>query len=445
MAGSKFGSKSEAGGSWDRRLDDLAIGTTSAMAIPRAATEQKKASGGTLFLLFFAFVGLWIPVLAPLLVTLSLRVNELVGPEQAGAALGAVVAPGALAALLANPIFGRLSDRTTSRFGKRRPWILIGAIGGSVGTITMAFAPNLLVLGIGFCVSQFMFNACVASMYGILADQIPASQRGLASGLLGAALPISLPAAAFIAQLVAPNTVSMFLIPLIVGVVPLLLLVALLKDRRLDPADKPTFSWSEVLGSFWVNPLKNRDFGFAWWARFVFVFAYAILSTYQAFFLINALQIPAAEVAGLIFQATLALSAATLLASLIGGRLSDKLGRRKIFVIGAAIIYGIGIIVITQSSSFDGFLVGIAIAGFGFGWYIAVDVALIVDVLPDPKTAGKDLAVANIASTLPQSLAPAVAPLILAASSQSYPVLYLVAAGLAIFSALFILPIKGAR
>src|SRR5215207_2621610 len=69
-----------------------------------------------LLLLFMAFTGVWIPLLAPILVTLSLRVNELVGPEQAGAALGAIAAPAGLAALLGNPIFGRLSDRTTSRW-----------------------------------------------------------------------------------------------------------------------------------------------------------------------------------------------------------------------------------------------------------------------------------------------------------------------------------------
>jgi MFS family permease len=399
------------------------------------------------WLLLFAlsFAGVYIIVLSPITVTLALRVSALVPAAEAGGALGLIVSIGAFGALIAQPLFGRLSDGTTSRMGMRRPWILLGLVGSAVGTTIMAIAPNLTLLGIGFLIVQILVNAAGASLYGVLADQVPASQRGVASGIIGTSIPISLPLGAFLVQLVSPNAFLMFMLPLAAGAIPIIIFAFYLKDRRLAPEDKRPFSFGEFFGAFWVNPVRFRDFGLVWWGRFFFILAYAYLTTYQAFFLISELGADAIDVPGLILTSTLVLSGLTLVSSLLGGKLSDMMRRRKVFVVAAAIVYGIGLIVITQAHDFNLFLIGMGIAGFGFGAYAAVDTALLVDVLPSRATAAKDLAVGSIASTLPQSLAPATAPLILAMSSNSYSVLYLVAAACAIFSAVFILPVKQAR
>ena len=146
-----------------------------------------------------------------------------------------------------------------------------------------------------------------------------------------------------------------------------------------------------------------------------------------------------------IFLGTLAQSVVLVAASLIGGRLSDRTGRRKIFVLTASIVYGLALFVIAIASNFNGFLVGMAISGLGVGKYVAVDLALVVDVLPDKNNAAKDLGVFNIAGALPFSIAPAIAPAILAISSGSYSVLYAVAGVCAIIGAFAILPVKSVR
>ena len=110
-----------------------------------------------------------------------------------------------------------------------------------------------------------------------------------------------------------------------------------------------------------------------------------------------------------IFLGTLAQSVVIVAASLIGGRLSDRTGRRKIFVLTASIVYGLAMFALAIASSFNGFLVGMAIGGLGFGVYMAVDLALVVDVLPDSDNAAKDLGVLNIAGALPFSVAPGIA------------------------------------
>jgi len=145
-----------------------------------------------------------------------------------------------------------------------------------------------------------------------------------------------------------------------------------------------------------------------------------------------------------IFLGTLTNSVVVIAASLIFGKLSDRTGRRKIFVFTASIVYGVAMFVIAIASTFNGFIVGMAIGGLGFGMYIAVDFALVVDVLPDQDRVAKDLGVLNVASALPFSLAPAIAPAILAIGT-GYGALYAVAGVCAVIGAFAILRVRGVR
>ena len=131
--------------------------------------------------------------------------------------------------------------------------------------------------------------------------------------------------------------------------------------------------------------------------------------------------------------------------ALVTGRLSDRIGRRKIFVLTAAVVYGLAMLLIAGADDVNGYLVGMAVGGLGFGMYMAVDLALVVDVLPDPDHAAKDLGVLNIAGALPFSVAPGIAPVILKAGDGSYGVLFTVAGGCALAGAVAVLPIKGVR
>jgi MFS family permease len=141
---------------------------------------------------------------------------------------------------------------------------------------------------------------------------------------------------------------------------------------------------------------------------------------------------------------TLAQSVVLVAASVIAGRFSDRTGRRKIFVVAAAVVYGLALFLIAVASDFDGFLVGMALSGLGFGGYMAVDLALVADVLPGGAHA-KDLGVLNIANALPFSVAPALAPAVLAAGDGSYGLLYAVAGFSAFLAAGAILRVKRVR
>jgi MFS family permease len=99
-----------------------------------------------------------------------------------------------------------------------------------------------------------------------------------------------------------------------------------------------------------------------------------------------------------IFLGTLVQSVVVVAASLIGGKLSDRTGRREIFALTASVVYGVALFVVAIASDFSGFLVGMAIGGLGFGIHVAVDLVLVVDVLPDKDNAAKDLGVFNMAA-----------------------------------------------
>jgi MFS family permease len=400
---------------------------------------------GFVSLYTLAYVSTSLLFLAPLLVTLALKVNSLVGIERAPASLAVVTGTGALLAMVGNPFFGRLSDRTASPWGMRRPWMVIGLVGGSLGILTVALAPNVALVLVGWCIAQLLFNALLAALAAVLPDQVPPGQRGLVSGFLGVCVPVASVSGTFLVQLFAGNRLAMFLAPCVIGGFFVLLFAVRLHDRRLAAADRPAWSLRELAGTFYVSPRQSPDFAWAFASRFLFVLAYAFLVTYQAYYLLEQIGSAEADVPRQIFLGTLVQSAIVVAASLAGGRLSDRSGRRKVFVLTASVVYGLALFALAVASSFNGFLVGMAIGGLGFGVYTAVDLALVVDVLPDDDNAAKDLGVLNIAGALPFSVAPGIAPAILAAGDGSYGVLYGVAGVGAILGALAILPVKRVR
>jgi MFS family permease len=400
---------------------------------------------GFISLFTLAFMSANLVFQAPILVTLPLKVSSLVGIKQAPGSLALVASVGAFVAMFGNPFFGRMSDRTSSRLGMRRPWMVIGVVGGTLGVAIVSFAPSIPVVLLGWCVAQLFFNAMLASLAAVLPDQIPVAQRGTVSGVLGICLPIAAVSGTYIVKLFTGQQVATFLVPCATGGFFILLFAVVLKDRHLAKVDRPAWSIREFASTFYVKPRTSPDFAWAFVSRFMFLMAYAVLATYEAYYLIQKIGSAVADVPQQIFLGTLVQGMVIVAASLIGGHLSDRTGRRKIFVCTAAIVYGLAMIAVAMASNFNGFLVGMAISGLGFGVFAAVDLALVADVLPHPGHNGKDLGVFNIASALPFSLAPALAPAILAIAGGSYGVLYAAAGVCAILGAGAILRVKGVR
>lgn len=388
-----------------------------------------------------AYAGTWIALLTPVLITIALKIRQLT-PDGAAGNHSLVLSIGAFFALASNPFFGRLSDRTAARFGMRRPWLIGGVLGGVTALLIVARAETITMVLVGWCLAQFSFNAVLAALVAVLPDQVPMEQRGTVAGVLGTCMPLGQLAGTFVVQSVAGSTLAMFMVPALIGAAAILLFAFTLKDRRLDVTQpvRETVSW------YWVSPRRHPDFAWAWLSRFLVVLGTAFLTTYQPFYLTDKLGLPDEQVPGLIFRSMLVQASMVVALSVIGGRLSDALQRRKAFVIGGAIVYALGLWIVALADSYTMFLFGMAATGIGHGLYFAVDLALMTEVLPDrERDAAKDLGILNITNALPQSVAPALAPVILAASGGDYAGLFFAAGAIALAGSFAILPLRRVR
>ncbi len=132
-----------------------------------------------------------------------------------------------------------------------------------------------------------------------------------------------------------------------------------------------------------------------------------------------------------------------MISTLISGPLSDKFGRRKPFIFASSVFVAIGLLIPMISPTLPAWMMMTFITGFGFGMFQAVDTALMSQVLPSAKSFAKDLGVVNIAATLPQALAPAIAGAIVL--GFGYIGLFPVGIVLSILGAFAVLPIKASR
>lgn len=411
-----------------------------------AAVDDKARVGwGFITLHALAYTGTWLALLTPVLVTIALKVRHL-APEAAASSLSLVLGLGAFFALVGNPLFGRLSDRTTSRFGMRRPWLIGGVICGALALLLIATANSIAMVLIGWCLAQLAFNAVLAAIIAVLPDQIPVEQRGAVAGVMGVCLPLGQVTGTYLVQSVATSTLHTFMVPASICVVVVLLFAVMLNDRRLAPGEVTPLGWRDVIAIYWVNPRQYPDFGWTWLSRLLLVLGTAFLNTYQPFYLIDKLGHAEVEIPTLIFQGILVQTVAIMAVSILGGRLSDAIGRRKIFVVIGGAVYAIGLWVIAAAPDYPTFLLGMTITGMGHGIYFAVDLALVTDVLPNRwRDAAKDLGIFNVASALPQAIAPAVAPVILALTGGNYTWLFAIAGSIALMASITILPVKSVR
>ena len=389
--------------------------------------------------LAMANLGLFLSVLTPVVVTLQLRVEHL-DPAQKENTLGLVLGVGAFLALIGNPLAGRLSDRTSSRFGRRRPWLIGGAVVGTAGLTIVAFAPSIPVLLVGWCLAQLAFNGVMAALTATIPDHVPPAQRGLASGAMGFSQMLALIVGVGLVTVV-PGTAKI-LVPAVVGLILITAFAVTLPDPQV-PAPRDRFSLRMFAGSFWVNPRLHPDFGYAWLTRFLVMLGVSMPMTFLLFFLQDRLDLSTDEAATALATLVGVSYTCTAIAAAVGGYISDRAARRKAFVIGSALMLSAGLAVLAIADSFAMVMVAELLLGIGTGLFFAVDMALVTEVLPDPKTAAKDLGVINIANTLPQSLAPAIAPLILAVGpDKNYPLLFTFAAISALIGALLVTRIK---
>ncbi|GAA0931435.1 MFS transporter [Pseudonocardia zijingensis] len=409
-----------------------------AMTPGNLVEPSQRVSVGWVVRFSLAWIGLYAGLFGPLQVLLPQQVEAL-APADKEATLALVLAAGAVCTLVANPLFGALSDRTRSRFGRRRPWIAVGFGAGAVAIALLAAAPAVPFVVLGWCAVQVLLNAPLAALSAAVPDEVPAAQRGTAAGYLGLAFIVGVGTGTGLAVLGGSTEVGYVLCALAALGFSLPFVLVGPPDRH--PA-APARGWGEFLRGFWINPVRHPDFGWGFLTRFLVNLGNAVVLLYLFFFLddVVGLADPAAGVLAL----TAIYSAAMLGSVVVAGTCSDRLGRRRVFVTGGALVMAGAAVLISVWPTWPGAIAAAVALGIGFGTYSAVDFALLTQLLPTADDRGKDLGVLNVASSLPQVLAPAIAAPVVTAVG-GYSALYLVAAAVETAGAVLVYRIRSVR
>jgi len=381
--------------------------------------------------LSLATFGMSLAVLTPIQVLLPLQV-EAIDPVRKVVDLGWITALAAVVSMVVCPIAGALSDSTTSRFGRRRPWVLASALVCAVGLAVLGAQRTVVGVAVAWVLVQAATNAMYAALSATVPDRVPVVQRGLVSAFVGLPLPLSLVVGTFLVSTVVTDQFGGYL--LLAVLLPVLVLPFV-----LDPSDPPRPAGPPPRGPVRAG---RSDLGWAFACRFAIQLANAVGTLYLLYYLRDVAHRP--DPAKSVFLLVVVYTAGVLLTSVVGGRWSDRSSRRKPFVVVSSLVVAAAMTTLALAGTWPMAIVAAALMGVGYGSYLAVDNALITQVLPTAANRARDLGVVNIANTAPQAMAPAVAGTVLGTLGDYTP-LYLLAAVSALLGAVFIVPVRGVR
>ncbi|MEU7482694.1 MFS transporter [Streptomyces sp. NPDC042319] len=411
-----------------------------AAAADALAEPAERVGGGWTGALSLANGALWVGWFGPLQILLALQAAELAPPGTAKeSVLAWVTGAGAAVALAATPVFGAVSDRTASRFGRRRPWIVGGVAGGAGGLVLLSAAGTWPVMLLGWCLVQLALSAAFAALTAAVPDRVPRRQRGAVGGWLGVAQILGILAGTGLATAAGGISAGYLACAAFTLLAPLPY-VLLHRDPVLPADHRPPFVWRAFLHGFRLSPRRHPDLAWAWLTRFLINLGNSLVLLYLLYYLRDALHHPDPESGVLLLTAV---NGALLLATVVvAGHWSDRVGRRKPFVLWAGVLMAVATVLLASWQTWPGALVAAATLGIGFGVFTSVDFALMTDVLPAAADRGKDLGIINIANSLPQVIAPALAAPVVR-HLGGYPALYLTAAVVGLAGALFVRRIRG--
>jgi MFS family permease len=356
-------------------------------------------------------------------------------------AFGIISGISGLCAIVAFPLTGALSDRTTGRFGRRRPWIAIGTAIFAIALLLLGLQTTMVGIGIFWCLALTGFCVLTAALTATISDQVPVNQRGYVSGWLSAPQAIGTILGLVLVTTLFTGTFfgyAAMAVLLIVLVLPFLFL----PDAVLTRESRERMSMRGIIESLWISPRQHPDFGWTLLSRILVNFGNAFGTTLLLYFLEFGLNDKSAEDDLIIL--TLIYMVFVIFAALVLGRLSDRLGRRKSFVFLASTLQAIAALMLAFIPMLPVAMIAAGVLGLGYGCFLAVDQALATQVLPDPAARGKDLGIMNIATAVPQAVAPLLGALMVAAIG-GFQGLFVMAGAFAFAGALAVSRVKAVR
>ncbi|MGV3734008.1 MAG: MFS transporter [Microcella sp.] len=410
------------------------------------AEPTRRVSARWIALFATAWLGIWMAQLTPIQLLLPQEVDALAGGDdwtQSVVAFGIISAIAGACALIVFPLTGALSDRTTSRFGRRKPWILAGTLLFAASLVALGLQTTLVGIGITWSLAISGFCMASAGITAMIADQVPVDQRGFVSAwvsapqaigtVLGLALVLILGVGLLGGYILVAGLLIVLVLPFVLGV----------RDEALPRILRPPFRPGMLVTGLWISPRKHPDFAWTLVSRVLVNIGNALGTTLLLYFILYGLGRTETAEDDLLLLTAVYLVFFT--ASALGfGRVSDRFGQRKPFVYVAAYLQALAALLLAVVPDYTIAMVAAAFLGIGYGSFMAVDQALATQVLPDRHSRGKDLGIMNVALAVPQAVAPLLGALLVAAAG-GFTALFVAAAVAATLGGLAVLPVRSVR
>jgi MFS family permease len=376
--------------------------------------------------------------------------NIVAGIDEAGKIgnLAFVTTVAFVANIFAQPLAGAFSDATRSRFGRRTPWMVGGALLTSGFLLGLPLAQSVLAVAAVWLVVQVGVNALQAAATALVPDRYPPARRGGVSAMIGVGITIGNAVGVVVAGGTAtagylPYVVLALLMVVVVGV-----FVVVNRDDSSAHLPRERTTTKEFLRGFWVSPRQHPDFAWAFASRFLMVIGFYGAQTYGLYILRDYIGLSDAESNSFAATMGVVLLVGVLLSALGSGWLSDKVGRRKPFIVWSSVVMSIALAIPLVVPTTSGILAYAFLLGLGFGVYISIDLALMTEVLParlqGESSAGRDLAILGLATTLPQAMSPSIAAALVTVTG-GYPALFVSGIVFVMLGAALVRPINAVR
>jgi MFS family permease len=388
------------------------------------------------------------------------EVERIVPEGTKNSSWGLVVAIGAVEAMIGPAIFGYWSDRTRSRWGRRRPFIAIGAALTALSLLFLGQAGSLPMFILAYLFLQISDDVGTGPYAAIVPDVVPEEKRGRASGVLSMLQLAAQIVAVGIAIPLRSNPLNIYIAIAVINIVCAVIVLATVRERgaSLQPLTPAANDQKMLRLEDWVAPWRSPDFRWVWFTRFLVAFGFYIITNYVRNYLkdmvpdytlipgVPATKMPDTLIAALV--AALSISLAGAFGALNAGKLADRIGRKRVIVTAGWIMF-VTLIPFAFIPVYS-FIVGLAlIFGAAYGAYLSASWALVADILPNKDDAAKDMGIWQASVSTPQILSGAAGFLVDMGNrghmGRGYTLAFLLAAAAFLAGCLLVTRVRGSK
>ncbi|MEO5965332.1 MAG: MFS transporter, partial [Candidatus Limnocylindrales bacterium] len=318
-----------------------------------------------------------------LFITNRLEFDKLVPTESVGTSLFMIGIFASIVGILIQPTVGYLSDYTVTRWGRRKPYIVVGSLLDVVFLAGIATSNSVLMLATFMLLLSVSTNIARGPFQGYVPDLIAEPQVGLASGMVGMMQIVGNVTGFLLVSLsVGLDVMPLSLVAIAIVELVTMLSVVLRVSPGMPAKVRGDRSWLDIAKGAWATDvLRERSFVWLLVSRLLFLMAGSLLTNFVVIYLSRAFGMDKVEANAMYVTILIVVVLANVIVILPASRLSDRLGR-KVLIWTACGVGALGIALVALAPGIPMALVGAALFGASSGIFLAVDWALMTDIIP---------------------------------------------------------------